>query len=185
VALTFGYKHAWMGARPGVAAAVVWGILSVTLTSGTTRTDETEMTPPVNFDAPRPSDAFDARRLFRRTAPPCLVDQFRHSASQAACAAYVTLWMPLYQRLHGGACLDDAVSAFLFNFPKEDLPGCKRAKGGSLSADTGACSEARDRPHLETAVWLADHVFESRRVDLLDGTSGNCPTGRADKTRAN
>lgn len=142
------------------------------------------MTPPVNFTpiAPQPDPTPDAQRLFRALAPPALLDRLQPSAPQAVYTAYVTLWMLLYQRLHGGACLDDAVAAFLFNFPKQDLPDCKRVRDDRLSADTGAYSKARDRLRLDVAVWLADHVFASlsascppswkgRHVDLLDGTS--------------
>jgi hypothetical protein len=139
------------------------------------------MTPPIHFRAPKPADPFDAQSLLRCIAPPRLVDQFQRSAPQAAYTAYVTLWMLLYQRLHGGASLGDAVSALLFHFPKDDLPRGKRVEDG-LSADTGAYSKARKRLHLETAVWLADLVFASlggchgpswkgRVVELLDGTT--------------
>ena len=139
------------------------------------------MTPPVNFNLGKPDLALDGQRLFRAIAPPDLLEQVRPSAPQAAYTTYVILWMLLYQRLHGGASLNDAVSALLFNFPRQDLPPAKRVSDG-LSADPSAYGKARNRLELGVAVWLADHVFDSlsacagpcwkgRRVDLIDGTT--------------
>ena len=104
------------------------------------------------------------------------------SAVQAVYTAFVTIWLLIHQRLHGDASLDDAVSTLLFNFPKGDLPDCKRIHDDSLSANNSAYSKARKRLRLGTVVWLADRVHESlsasrqpawkdRSVQLLDGTS--------------
>jgi Transposase DDE domain len=181
MALTFVSKQLWMGVvcAAGGAGRGRWGY---SIGHSPRRTDfEVAMTPPIHFRAPKPAEPFDAQCLLRCIAPPQLVDHFQHSAPQAAYTTYVTLWMLLFQRLHQGASLDDAVSALLFQFPKEDLPPSKRVKDG-LSADNGAYSKARQRLHLETTVWLADLVFASlsaccgpcwkgRTVEMLDGTT--------------
>src|SRR5438128_2145458 len=130
--LTFDSKHEWMGrcAAAGIAGRGRRGYGKRQARA------EVAMTPPVNFNAPKPTDVFDAHELFRAIAPPALVEVVQRSGPQAAYTSYVTLWMLLYQRLHGGASLGDAVSALLFTFPPEDLPKGKRVKDG-LSADTG------------------------------------------------
>src|SRR5262245_45434194 len=83
----------------------------------------------------RPADSY---QLFRRIVPPKLINQRQPSASQAVYTAFVTTWLLLYQRLQGGASLNDAVSTLLFSFPKEDLPRCKRIKDDTLSANNSA-----------------------------------------------
>ena len=123
MALTFDSKHVWMGADGGAGRRRS----GYAIGHSHRRTDaEAAMTPPLHFNAPKPADVFDAQRLLRVLAPPRLVDQFQHCGPQAAYTTYVTLWLLLFQRLHGGASLDDAVSALLFQFPKGDLPDCKR-----------------------------------------------------------
>jgi hypothetical protein len=123
-----------------------------------------------------------AYQLFRRIVPPELINQRQPSAAQAVYTAFITVWLLIYQRLHGGASLDDAVSALLFTFPKEDLPPCKRIKDDTLSAGNSAYSKARARLDLALARWLADHIFASLRaacrpawkeryVQLLDGST--------------
>lgn len=141
------------------------------------------MTPDVNFDVnPKRDISLDGQDLFRDIAPPALLDLVLPSAPQAVYTTYVTTWLMLYQRLQGGASLNDAVSALLFNFPKEDLPDCKRARDGNLGADNSAYSKARQRLPLDLLDWLADHVYSSlaqgappswkgRAVDILDGTT--------------
>ena len=131
---------------------------------------------------PLPAPIPDSYQLFRRIVSPDSINQRQPSASQAIYTAYVTTWLLVQQRLHGGISLDEAVSNFLFTFPKEDLPDCKRLKDDSVSANSSGYCRARQRldPHLP--VWLADHVFDSlyatcrpswknRRVMLLDGST--------------
>jgi hypothetical protein len=141
------------------------------------------MTPEVNFNLkPKRDVGLDGQRLFRSLVPPDLLDQKLPSAPQAVYTTSVTVWMMLFQRLHGAASLDDAVSAFLFLFPREDLPDCKRVRDGNLSADNGTYTKARQRLPLGFVDWLADHVYSSlaagsqpswkgRHVDILDGTT--------------
>jgi hypothetical protein len=130
----------------------------------------------------QPIPPVDTYQLFRRLVAPDLINQRQPSARQAIYTAFVTVWLLLYQRLHGGASLDDAVSALLFTFPKDDLPPCKRLKDDDVSANSSAYSKARTRLDVGLAAWLADHVCDSlrsderpawkgRRVHLLDGTT--------------
>jgi hypothetical protein len=137
---------------------------------------------PATDPAVTPPQANDSYRLFRQIVPPALINARQPSAKQAVYTAFVTTWLLILQRLHGGASLNDAVTALLFCFPQEDLPDCKRLRDDAVSANSGAFSKARSRLDLEVAVWLADHVFTSlsalsrpawkdRRVQLLDGST--------------
>lgn len=132
--------------------------------------------------APRPAPAADAYRLFRGIVPPELINRRQPSASQAVYTAFVTVWLLIFQRLRGGASLDEAVSALLFTFPKEDLPPCKRIEDDAVSANNSGYSRGRKRLDPELPGWLADRVFASlhagcrpswkgRRVLLLDGST--------------
>jgi hypothetical protein len=134
---------------------------------------------PVAAPDPAPADTY---RLFRRIVPPELINQRQPSASQAVYTAFVTVWLLIYQRLHGGASLDEAVSALLFTFPKEDLPHCKRLDDNIVSANNSGYSRGRKRLDPELPGWLADRVFDTlhagcrpswknRRVMLLDGST--------------
>jgi hypothetical protein len=140
------------------------------------------LTAPTAPTAAPPPAPCDAHKLLRELVPPELINAEQPAASQAIFTAYVTIWMMLFQRFHGGASLEEAVSALLFHFPFEDLPDCKRLKEGHPSADTGAYSKARKRLDKSLAEWLADRVSSSlsascqpawrgRRVDLLDGST--------------
>jgi hypothetical protein len=147
------------------------------------------MTAPDNPTNPAPptsptvsGEPADGHRLLRSLVPPDVLNALQPSASQAIYTAYVTIWLMLYQRFEGGASLQEAVSALLFQFPKEDLPHCKRLADATPSADSGAYAKARQRLDKSLTVWLADHVHSSlaarcqpawkgRRVDVLDGTT--------------
>jgi hypothetical protein len=131
--------------------------------------------------APRPPDAAgsstqpaDTYQLFRSLAPPDLLNQRQPSAKQAVYTAFITTWLFIHQRLHGGAPLNDAVSALLFTFPKDDLPTCKRITDDALSANNSAYSKARTRLDLDLAIWLADHVFHSLRAACRPAWKGRC-----------
>ena len=132
--------------------------------------------------APKPAPIPDSYSLFRRIVPPELVNKRQPSASQAIYTAFVTVWLLIYQRLHGGASLNEAVSILLFTFPKEDLPKCKRLENDFVSANNSGYCRARQRLASDLPSWLADHVFNSlypscqpswknRRVMLLDGST--------------
>jgi hypothetical protein len=126
--------------------------------------------------------AADSYQLFRGILPPALLNAQQPPAAQAVYTPFVTTWLLIHQRLHGGASLNDAVAALLFNFPQEDLPDCKRIKEDTLSSDSSGYGKARKRLDLEVARWLTERVFatlsgrcrpawKGRRVQLLDGTT--------------
>lgn len=132
--------------------------------------------------APQAVPPTDTYRLFRRIVPPELINQRQPSASQAVYTAFVTVWLLIHQRLHGGASLNEAVSALLFTFPKEDLPHCKRVEDNAVSANNSGYSRGRKRLDPQLPGWLADRVFGSlhaycqpswknRHVMLLDGST--------------
>jgi len=93
----------------------------------------------------------------------------------------VTVWLLIYQRLHAGASLADAVHELLQLAP-EHLPQNRRVRERTLSSNTGAYSRARHRLKLEVTESVAKHLFTKlmettapsvagRRVFLLDGTT--------------
>jgi hypothetical protein len=93
---------------------------------------------------------------------------------------WVVVWLMVYQRMHANAPLTEAVSE-LFRL-KDHLPPNRRITEETLSANTGAYSQARSRLHPEVTEAICDHVFrtlmegsppawEGRRVFLLDGTT--------------
>lgn len=93
---------------------------------------------------------------------------------------WVVVWLMVYQRLHGNASLNEAVTE-LFRI-KEHLPPNRRITEETLSSNTGSYSVARSRLDPEVAEAVSDHVFqtlmessspawEGRRVFLFDGTT--------------
>jgi hypothetical protein len=93
----------------------------------------------------------------------------------------VTVWLLIFQRLHAGASLADAVHELLQLAP-EHLPENRRVRERTLSSNTGAYSRARHRLKLEVTESVAEHLFTKlmetmapsvagRRVFLLDGTT--------------
>lgn len=93
---------------------------------------------------------------------------------------WVVVWLMIHQRLHANASLSEAVGE-LFRL-KEHLPPNRRITEATLSANTGAYSQARSRLRPEVAEAVSDQVFqtlmagsapvwEGRRVFLLDGTT--------------
>lgn len=136
------------------------------------------MTPPLTSRA-SPSSECD---LFARLLPPDLLNGLDPRAPQAVYTPWVVLWLLLYQRLHGNATLNDAVSELVLRFPPGALPDCKRARAQTLSSNSGAFSRARTRLAPRALEWAAAHVFDSlveaypptwrgRRAFLLDGST--------------
>jgi hypothetical protein len=93
----------------------------------------------------------------------------------------VTLWMLVLQRLGGGLSLSEVVSQILTH-GRDLLPDNKRVRDHTLSENTGAYSQARERLPLETIVEFSQRVcdylgqisaplLDGRRVFLLDGTT--------------
>lgn len=108
------------------------------------------------------------------------IDARQEHPPTAIYTPWVVVWLMVYQRLHANAPLSDAVGE-LFRL-KEHLPPNRRITEDTLSANTGAYSQARSRLHPEVAEAVSDHVFqtlmdgsapawEGRRVFLLDGTT--------------
>jgi hypothetical protein len=137
------------------------------------------MLPPTALPAPRTATAWE---LFQRLLPPRLLNDLDPKAPQTAYTPFVVTWLLLYQRLHGNATLNDAVSEFLQRFPPQAQPDCQRVRQGSLSANSGAYSRARTDLDRRVLYWAAEHVFtslvdtvppswEGRRVFLLDGST--------------
>jgi hypothetical protein len=118
---------------------------------------------------------------FRSLLNPNEIDQMQPSGPAAIYTPLLTVWMLVYQRLHAGCSLSDAVSELVQSNP-EFLPDKRRVRERTLSANTGAYSRARKRLSVELAISLADHVYQSlvsatppslngRRAFILDGTT--------------
>src|SRR5262249_8665028 len=69
-----------------------------------------------------------------------------------------------------------------FRFPPQARPDCKRAREGTLSANTGAYSAARTNLDARVLYWAADNLYDSlidsyppswegRRCYVLDGST--------------
>lgn len=129
--------------------------------------------------APPPTLEWD---LFRKLLPPRLLNDLDPKAAQAVYTPWVVTWLLVYQRLHGNASLNDAISEFTLRFPQQAMPDCKRAREGSLSANSGAYALARLELDVRVLRWAADNVYDSliptyppswrgRRAFILDGTT--------------
>jgi hypothetical protein len=111
-----------------------------------------------------------------------LLNDLDPKAAQTAYTPWVVTWLLVYQRLHGNATLNDAVAEFVFRFPPQALPDCKRARQGTLSANSGAYSAARRHLAARVLYWTAENLLDrlldtyppswaGRRCYLLDGTT--------------
>jgi hypothetical protein len=111
-----------------------------------------------------------------------LLNDLDPRAPQAAYTPWVVTWLLVYQRLHGNATLNDAVSEFTLRFPARSLPDCKRAQEHTLWANSGAYSLARSKLDCRVLYWAVDNVFDSlvdtyppswcgRRAFILDGST--------------
>jgi hypothetical protein len=120
--------------------------------------------------------------LFARLLPAQSLNDLDPRAPQAAYTPFVVTWLLVYQRLHGNATLNDAVAEFVLRFPPPARPDCRRARDGTLSANTGAYAAARGRLDPAVLRWAADHAYDSlvdayppswrgRRAFLLDGST--------------
>lgn len=110
-----------------------------------------------------------------------LADQLSPLGQGAIYTTSVVLWLLVYQRLNNNATLQVAVKQLLDSAP-ELCPDNKRIREKTLSASTGAFSDARQRLTLEVAEWFADAVSDSiiatsppslgdRRAFVFDGTT--------------
>ena len=131
---------------------------------------------------PDPRDEFDrAFDRFGALLDPAEINAMQPMGPAAIYTALVTVWLLIYQRLHGGRPLSDAVDELLRTDPRA-LPENRRIRRRTLSGNTGAYSRARARLRPEVTDRLADSIFDSlvaaappslggRRAFILDGTT--------------
>lgn len=121
-------------------------------------------------------------QLFQRLLPASILNDLDPKAAQAAYTPYVVTWLLVFQRLNGDAPLNDAVSEYLFRFPDEAKPDCKRNRERRLSANPGAYCQARTDLDVRVLYWAAQNVFDAlvlayppswrdRRAFLIDGST--------------
>jgi hypothetical protein len=94
----------------------------------------------------------------------------------------VTVWLMILQRLSPKGTLATAVNELVQGDVRELLAPCKRVLDGSISSNTGAYSQARQRVPVEAAWRVTQRTFEylhqlspqgrlRDRLFLLDGSS--------------
>lgn len=94
----------------------------------------------------------------------------------------VTTWLMIMQRLSPKGTLATAVTELIHGNGRELLEPCKRVREGSISASTGAYSQARQRIPVEAVRRVAERTFEHLheirpretlrdRLFILDGSS--------------
>ncbi len=109
------------------------------------------------------------------------VDVMQPMAESTVYTAYVTLWMLVYQRIHGGVTLECAVKNF-FEQNADYGPDNKRLRENTLSQSTGAYCAARQRLKPEVTQWFFEQIASSiiatttptlgnQRVFIIDGTT--------------
>jgi hypothetical protein len=117
---------------------------------------------------------------FRRLLDPAEINARQTHASDADYTPFVVTWLMILQRLAGNASLSAAVAALLAH-PAWASTG-RRITAGTLSANSGAYSRARQRLEVDLAEGIADEVcarlmsslppsWGARRVFLVDGTT--------------
>jgi hypothetical protein len=122
-----------------------------------------------------------ALESFRSLLDRQVVGKLQPSGPTAVYTPLVTAWLLVYQRLHAGCSLADAVSELVQSNPSF-LPNNRRVRERTLSSNTGAYSRARQRLRVDLAERLAQHVYQSlvaatppslhgRRAFILDGTT--------------
>jgi hypothetical protein len=127
----------------------------------------------------RTADLAAALDVFHRLLDPQLLHQWQPTRHNAVYTTAVVVWLLVYQRLHPAASLQAAVAQFLSDAGAVSTN--KRVQERTLSANTGAYSQARSRLQLAVAEKSADHVFTTlaanhsppaeRRTFVLDGTT--------------
>lgn len=100
---------------------------------------------------------------------------------QGIYAPPLVMWLMIWQQLYGNGTLSDAVEQVRLGQPCGLLGKHKRIREGTVSANTGAYSEARKRLTVERMSEVAQHLFEEvlqvsaeparvNGVYLLDGS---------------
>lgn len=93
----------------------------------------------------------------------------------------LTLWLLILQRLNGGKTLSETIS-HLLSHDSDLLPDNKRVREVTVSENTAAYSQARQRLPLEFVLETSDRIchrladmspaiIEGRRVFVIDGTT--------------
>lgn len=126
-----------------------------------------------------PAELAAAGQRFAGLLDPAAINAQQPMGPATVYSPWVVVWLLVFQRLHG-ASLAEAVAELLNS--TDVLPANRRVAERTLSANTGAYSQARTRldPAIPDAV--ADRVFRTlvdaappsfggRRVFLLDGTT--------------
>jgi len=122
-----------------------------------------------------------AVELLHRLLPGDELNRLQPSGPATVYTTMVTLWMMMLQRLGGGKSLSGVVKDVLA-YNRELLPDCKRIREGTLSENSGAFSEARQRLREGTVEFFANRVsdsliessplwFDGRRGIIFDGTT--------------
>lgn len=135
------------------------------------------------------SEFESALNQFRSLLKQDQIDAMQPMGPATVYTSLMTVWLLVYQRLHAGRTLTDAVTEFVQSDP-EFLPENRRVREGTLSSNTGAYSRARKRLKCEVTDWVATHVYDSlvsattpslgdRRVFILDGTTVTLATTKA------
>ena len=147
----------------------------------TDRSQPAESADGVPADTQPTSESLEqACQLFRKVVDPQLLETWQPSAPQAVYTTWVTVWLLIYQRLHGNASLQAAVIALL-EFVGQ-ISTNKRVTEGTLSNNTGSFSRARTRLEVDTTQAAADHVCTSllpppsplcggRHILIMDGST--------------
>jgi hypothetical protein len=123
---------------------------------------------------------------FGKTLPPSFFESLKQDFGivENSCifTLTVTTWLMIVQRLSPRGTLATAVSELIQGNGRELLEPCKRVREESISAGTGAYSQARQRVPVEAARRIAERTFEQlheissggglrERLFLLDGSS--------------
>jgi hypothetical protein len=130
--------------------------------------------------ASNPAELADAIRQFCGLLDPDAINARQPMGPATVYSPWVVVWLLVYQRLHANATLAEAVAELLRS--AHLLPPNRRIAEGTLSANTGAYSQARKRLRPEIPDALADRVFDTlvaatppsfgnRRVMIFDGTT--------------
>jgi putative transposase len=124
--------------------------------------------------------------VVRRTLPESFFDSVKRDLGilENSCifTLSVTTWLMIVQRLSENGTLASAVSELIHGNGQELLEPCKRVREETVSANTGAYSQARNRMPVAAAQQVAQQTFEQLhqisssgglrdRLFLLDGSS--------------
>ena len=123
----------------------------------------------------------DLLSLFQKLVSHEVLDEFDVGNSRIF-AAWVVVWLMVYQRLRKGGSLAMAVAELTEGVTSRKLPVCKRTRDGKISANTSAYSQARSDLSRDAAERVVDVVsqtliasrgllWKGRRVFLFDGTT--------------